>query len=247
MPHWPWYVGQTPTHQPEAVQCPNQAVTQDRDSINLPGTAVFCGRLSYSHTAGGTSSLFLVSVWQLGAEGESTRSIERIFAKAQLSPLCTMQSTLAKAGKLKNWASFWKEGFAVDTTRSKQCFFWVMVEELLRLLLFIKGIPLEFTAHIFIPLCHVCQMQLKDHTALACGSRGLKLAPWFLNSLPGQEAVAEWFQAGCQKNHPGESWPCIISEVTEQHRWDVRAQPRPVALRAYRLRKDEDRRFGSTY
>lgn len=52
------------------------------------------------------------------------------------------------------------------------------VEELLRLLLFIKGIALKVTAHIFIPLCHMCQIELKDHTALAHGgSRGLKLSP----------------------------------------------------------------------
>lgn len=40
--------------------------------------------------------------------------------------------------------------------------------------------------------------------AIMCGRRGLKLSPWSLNRLPHQEAVAEYFQARCQKNHLSE-------------------------------------------
>lgn len=43
-------------------------------------------------------------------------------------------------------------------------------------------------AHIFLPFCHMCQMDLKDHEALTLRSEGLKLSPWFLNGLPRQEA-----------------------------------------------------------
>lgn len=40
--------------------------------------------------------------------------------------------------------------------------------------------------------------------ALVCARRRLRLSPWSLNSLPGQEAVPEEFQARCQKNRLSE-------------------------------------------
>lgn len=49
----------------------------------------------------------------------------------------------------------------------------------------------NYSTHFYLTLC---QMELKDcthRTALTRGSGGLKLSPWFLNSLPHQEAVAE--------------------------------------------------------